>query len=170
MTEGRTGIKEEAATGAQRKSFERSARPVTVSTAAARLHAAMVAMADAAGVVHGQSRRMLAVTSGISYWNIKRAIDELSDLGIVAFEPGGSTLFPSWRLSLDAAVEPEARPQADWELSAAERRAANRASCNRALARLLMVHGDNPPDAEAAAAVARIRKGLSGVLTAGAGA
>jgi hypothetical protein len=146
-----------------RKPFESSPSAVRVSEQAVRLHATMLRLAGSTGVVRGQSRRSLAALAGISYWRAKKTIEELSDLGLVACLPGASLLFPAWRVTA-AAVS--ASPQVPWDTTTeAQWRAAGRASCTKALARLLKVHGDRPPDAEAAAAVARIRKGLPGVLT-----
>jgi hypothetical protein len=127
------------------------------------LHAALSGLADADGCVSGISLNGLAQRTRIGRGRIRHMMGALTDAGVVLRRDGDHALFPHWIVHPLDPGEPVAPAVATaFARTEGQRRAANRRACNRALAALLKHHGDNPPDGDAALAVARIRSALAG--------
>lgn len=136
---------------------------VHLSPSAIVLAAAMLRLADGHGEIAGMSRSGLAAAAGLPFWRVKNAIDELVEAGIVVMRASTrGVLHPVWRIALSSVPAAPAGAQEAGSGGAATgtQEERNRIACRRALAALLKYHGDNPPDAESAAAVARIRAAL----------
>lgn len=123
----------------------------------------LAAASDAEGYVTGWSQRAAATMAGLTYYQFRDGLHRLAILGAAkTIRSGNATLPPVYRILLPlddilARIGAPTEATSSADPSMAERSIRDRVACDRMLARLLKFHGRNPPDAEAAAAVARLR-------------
>lgn len=127
-----------------------------------KLYAALAGHADDDGVVRGVTMRQLGRELGWSRDVLRSTLRALRRRGAIQTR---TTLGPSLIVLADA-DRVHADPHIDEPIGESAQitdvtRAESRSVSFRLLARLLMHHGDNPPDAESAKAVAGIRERIA---------